>query len=207
MACSRLSESGTASPRVLFVDDDAQVLGGLRNVFRKQRDRWDMVFALGGPDGLDQIDAASFDVVISDMRMPQLDGAALLGRVRERDPTTIRMILSGFADREAMARAIPVAQRFFDKPCDFRGLRAAIERGCALRAAFFGDPLCAQARVDAAVGHLGIPTVAGLGSAARAFHALAPAGAEETSHRHALVAALIDAVARHLDADAIRPTE
>jgi putative nucleotidyltransferase with HDIG domain len=127
--------------RVLFVDDDPQLLSGLSKALRKHRDRWAMVFVGSGEAALAEIGHGGFDVVVSDMRMPVMDGAALLARVREHDPTTIRMILSGFSDRTAIARAQPVAHQFFNKPCDLGELAAAIDRACGLRAMFASEPL------------------------------------------------------------------
>ncbi|TMQ11374.1 MAG: HDOD domain-containing protein [Deltaproteobacteria bacterium] len=127
--------------RVLFVDDDPQLLSGLSKALRKHRGRWAMVFAGSGEAALAEVRQAGFDVVVSDMRMPVMDGAALLGHVRDEDPTTIRMILSGFSDRTAIARALPVAHQFFNKPCDLSELTSAIDRACALRTVFAGEAL------------------------------------------------------------------
>src|SRR5215813_12408981 len=131
----------TPAHRVLFVDDDPQLLSGLSKALRKHRDRWAMVFAGSGEAALTEIGKAGFDVVVSDMRMPVMDGAALLAHVRDADPSTIRMILSGFSDRTAIARALPVAHQFFNKPCDLAELAAAIDRGCQLRTLFAGDAM------------------------------------------------------------------
>ncbi len=114
--------------RVLFVDDEAQILEGFRDLLRRHRNKWDLVFALGAAAGLAEVEKGSrFDVVVSDMRMPGMDGAALLARVRERDPTTVRVILSGFTDEEGMLRTIGVAHRVLAKPCDSATLVAVIE--------------------------------------------------------------------------------
>ena len=131
--------------RVLFVDDDPQLLSGLSKALRKYRDRWAMIFAGSGEIALAEIRCAGFDVVVSDMRMPVMDGAALLAHVRDHDPTTIRMILSGFSDRTAIARAVPVAHQFFNKPCDLTELAGAIDRACRLRTLFTGEALRAAA--------------------------------------------------------------
>ena len=80
--------------RILFVDDEQQILDGLKDLLRKQRKQWDMVFALGGEAALAELDRGPFDVVVSDMRMPGIDGAALLQKIKEQYPTTARIILS-----------------------------------------------------------------------------------------------------------------
>ena len=136
----------TPTRRILFVDDDRQLLAGLGKALRKHRDRWTMVFAGSGEDALAEIRRGTFDVVVSDMRMPVMDGAELLAHIRDEDPTTLRMILSGFSDRNAIVRALPVAHQFFNKPCDLSELSGAIDRACDLRA-LFGSPAL-QAVVD-----------------------------------------------------------
>jgi HD-like signal output (HDOD) protein/ActR/RegA family two-component response regulator len=114
--------------RILFVDDEVAVLDGLRDLLRKERGRWDMVFANGGEQALEEFRKAPFDLVITDMRMPGMDGAELLAKVKELYPGAARMVLSGHAAREAVLRAVPVAQQFLAKPCEAQVLRTAIDR-------------------------------------------------------------------------------
>jgi putative nucleotidyltransferase with HDIG domain len=118
--------------RILFVDDEPKVLEGLQRMLRPQRNIWEMAFAQGGEAALTMMEAAPFDVVVSDMRMPRIDGAALLEIVRAKHPNCLRMILSGYTELEAAYRAVPVAHQFLLKPCDSQTLRAAIERGTSL---------------------------------------------------------------------------
>lgn len=125
--------------RILFVDDEADILAGLRNVLRKQRHVWDMVFALGADQALAHLAEEPFDVIVSDMRMPGMDGAALLTRVKHDHPGAIRIVLSGHAEREAVVRAVTVAHQFLSKPCDADVLRARIESMCALQS-LLNDP-------------------------------------------------------------------
>jgi DNA-binding NarL/FixJ family response regulator len=127
--------------RILFVDDDPQLLSGLGKAMRKHRNRWTMVFAESGEAALAEVRRAPFDVVVSDMRMPAMDGATLLAQIRDEDPTTMRMILSGFSDHSAIVRALPVAHQFFNKPCDLGELAAAIDRACDLRVMFRAEAL------------------------------------------------------------------
>ena len=137
--------------RVLFVDDEAQVLDGLRDLLRRQRREWEMVFALGGDAALRALDGGPFDVVVSDMRMPGMDGATLLRLVQERHPQTVRIVLSGQTDLEAALRAVPVAHQFLAKPCDRNELRRAVERAC-LSTALLNDD--AVRRAAAGAGHV-----------------------------------------------------
>ena len=119
--------------RIMFVDDDASILAGLRGVLRKDRERWDMVFAAGSDAALSELEQGSFDVVVSDMRMPGIDGAALLEEVKQRSPATIRIMLSGSVDPDAMERASYSVDELLGKPCDARTLRATIDRLLNLR--------------------------------------------------------------------------
>src|SRR5262245_46191419 len=118
----------TAKKRILFVDDEPAILAGLQNLLYKDRKRWDMVFALGGQIALDEIRKGSFDIVVSDMRMPGVDGATLLNTVKAECPATVRIMRAGHADREAMLRAMPALPHLLSKPCDAATLRGAIER-------------------------------------------------------------------------------
>jgi HD-like signal output (HDOD) protein/CheY-like chemotaxis protein len=119
--------------RILFVDDESKILDGIRRMLHSDRTRWDMHFAVGGEAALQACEAGSFDVVISDMRMPGMDGAALLSEIRDRFPASARIILSGQSDPEAASRAIPVAHRFLAKPCSAIELQSTIEHVCALQ--------------------------------------------------------------------------
>ena len=119
--------------RILFVDDESNILEGIRRTLHADRDRWDMQFVVGGEAALQACETKSFDVVISDMRMPGMDGATLLGKIRDRYPNTSRIILSGFSDAVLATRAVPVAHRFLAKPCNASELHSAIERVCAMQ--------------------------------------------------------------------------
>ena len=116
--------------RILFVDDEPRLLDALRRMLRPQRHVWEMAFANSGAEALEILGRAPFDVVVSDMRMPAMDGAELLHQVQQRFPTVIRIVLSGYFEREAALRAVPVAHQFLAKPCDPDQLREAVERSC-----------------------------------------------------------------------------
>ncbi len=118
-------------PRVLFVDDEPQVLDALENCLRKKRNEWDLVFALGGSAAATELGRAPFDVIVSDLRMPGLDGASFLQVAREACPGAVRIVLSGQAERETVRRTLPVAHQFLAKPCEPQALRNVI--GQALR--------------------------------------------------------------------------
>lgn len=131
-------DTGAPQKRILFVDDEAAVLDGLRNLLRKQRRVWKMTFAQGGKSALELLASEPFDVVVTDMRMPGMDGAELLTRVKEIYPGIARVVLSGHADLAMLNRALPVAQQYLSKPCDSEVLRGVIERVCALQSLVSG---------------------------------------------------------------------
>lgn len=114
-------------PRVLLVDDEPAVLEGLQLVLRKQ---FDSVTATSGPAGLERLgEGPPFVVVVSDMRMPGMDGAAFLARVRLRQPDATRVLLTGYADLTSAIAAVNDGQifRFLTKPCPADTLIAALK--------------------------------------------------------------------------------
>jgi HD-like signal output (HDOD) protein len=119
--------------RILFVDDEPNVLGGLQRMLRSMRHEWEMAFAGSGKEALVALDRESFDVVVTDMRMPGIDGAELLAEVMSRHPKTVRIILSGHSDREVIMKSIGPAHQYLSKPCDAEILKATVVRACALR--------------------------------------------------------------------------
>jgi HD-like signal output (HDOD) protein len=127
--------------RVLFVDDEPRVLEGLRHMLRTQRQEWEMAFAPSGEAALALMEASPYDVIVSDMRMPAMDGAKLLDRVRELHPQVVRIVLSGHTELSSALRAVPVAHQFLAKPCDTGTLRVAVERACHLKSLLNDDSI------------------------------------------------------------------
>jgi putative nucleotidyltransferase with HDIG domain len=119
--------------RILFVDDEPNVLNALRRMLRPMRTEWDMEFAPGGREALDVLATGHFDVVVSDMRMPGIDGEGLLGEIMRRYPHVVRIILSGQSSKESTVKSIGVAHQFLAKPCDAEKLMQTIEHAFALR--------------------------------------------------------------------------
>jgi len=122
---------------LLFVDDEPKVLQGLQRQLRAMRNEWNMNFIGGGQQALDFMATNAVDVIISDMVMPGMDGSQLLTEVIKRHSNTVRIVLSGHADREAILRLVGPAHQYLAKPCDAEELRNAIARAFALR-----DLLC-----------------------------------------------------------------
>lgn len=119
--------------RILFIDDEPSVLDGLRRMLRPMRGEWDMAFAQSGHEALDTLATKRFDVVISDMRMPGMDGAELLTKVMRQYPHIIRIALSGHSQKEMLLRSAGPTHVYLAKPCDADVLKHAIARAVRLR--------------------------------------------------------------------------
>jgi putative nucleotidyltransferase with HDIG domain len=114
--------------RVLFVDDEAPVLEGLRTRLHRFHTKWDMEFFQSGALALARVQEHPCDVIVTDMRMPGMDGARLLGTVRERWPQIIRIVLSGYAELDQTVRLVPFAHQYLSKPCQPKQLENVIDR-------------------------------------------------------------------------------
>jgi HD-like signal output (HDOD) protein len=119
--------------RLLFVDDEPNVLNGLRRSLHSMREVWDMQFVEGAQAALQALEKEPYDAIISDMRMPLMDGADLLDQVKQRYPETVRMILSGQSSRGAVFRSIAPAHQFLSKPCDPQELASRLSQAFAMR--------------------------------------------------------------------------
>jgi response regulator RpfG family c-di-GMP phosphodiesterase len=116
-------------PRILCVDDEARVVEGLVLHLRRE---YQVFTANSGQEGLSQLkQMGGAAVVISDMRMPQMDGATFLQHVQERFPYATRILLTGEPGRDAAVSAVNKAQifRFLTKPCPPDALKVAVEAG------------------------------------------------------------------------------
>lgn len=130
--------------RVLFVDDDALVLAGLRRGLARERNRWELHFALGAEAALDNLEAQPFDVIVTDMRMPGCDGATLLARVQADYPDLCRVVLSGECGTVESSAVANTAQAFLTKPCEVDTIVDTIARLLEVRGT---APKCARALV------------------------------------------------------------
>ncbi|MGB7345862.1 MAG: HD domain-containing phosphohydrolase [Pirellulaceae bacterium] len=118
-----------ANTKILCVDDDQKILNG---IVRQQGEDFDITLALGPHQALRIIaEEGSFAVVLSDMRMPEMNGVQLLARVREGSPNTVRMILTGYAELQTTIEAVNEGHifRFLSKPCSEEDLASAFKSG------------------------------------------------------------------------------
>ena len=117
------------SDKILFVDDEPPVLDGYKRTLHRE---FEVDTAVGGELGLASIDERGpYAVVISDMRMPGMNGAQFLARVRQKAPETVRMLLTGYTDLDAAMHAVNEGNifRFLTKPCEKEVLTQAIAAG------------------------------------------------------------------------------
>lgn len=113
--------------RILFVDDEPKVLEGLRSMLRAYRRDWTMEFCDGGEKALNRLRQEPFDVLVTDIRMPGMDGAELLTRARDLYPDMVRIVLSGQSEQERIMVAVGQAHQCLAKPCNPEKLRQTIE--------------------------------------------------------------------------------
>lgn len=118
--------------QILFVDDEPNILRGLRRMLYPLRNMWEMAFAENGREALKRLEETSYDVIVSDMRMPGMDGAQLLSEVRQNYPHIVRIILSGQSDREMILRSVGSAHQCLAKPCDADILKTTVSRAFVL---------------------------------------------------------------------------
>jgi HD-like signal output (HDOD) protein len=126
-------KSKAALRNVLFVDDEPQVLEGLRLRLQPLTAKWHMTFVDSGADALSRFEQTPHDVIVSDISMPGMDGAQLLHAISERWPATIRIALSGKSDVEQKLRLLPLAHQYLSKPCRPEQLEDAVARSLQLR--------------------------------------------------------------------------
>lgn len=100
-----------------------------------------MSFAGSGQEALDDLSQKPFDVVVSDMRMPGMDGAQLLTEVKKRHPHVARIILSGQSEEGFIIKAVPIAHQYLAKPCEPDLLKSLVTRTCRLRGLLADDAI------------------------------------------------------------------
>ncbi|MGC9949763.1 MAG: response regulator [Bryobacteraceae bacterium] len=129
--------------RVLFVDDEQKVLDGLQRMLYPMRNEWRMAFVTSGREALERLAQSEYDVLVTDLRMPEMSGLDLLAKVVSLYPQVVRMVLSGVADQEIAVRSATLAHQYLVKPCDAATLRATVGRAFSLRV-MLDDPVLKQ---------------------------------------------------------------
>jgi putative nucleotidyltransferase with HDIG domain len=127
--------------RVVFVDDEVNVLQAMQRTMHGMRHDWNMEFLPSAAAALDSLAKIPAEVIVSDMRMPSMDGWQLLAEVKKLHPQTVRLVLSGHADPGAIMRSVGTAHQYIAKPCDSATLKAAVLQSQALRNLLSSDVL------------------------------------------------------------------
>jgi HD-like signal output (HDOD) protein len=135
--------------RILFVEDEPLLLELYVMMLEGEHDRWDITTASNGRQALQLMEHSAFDVVVSDLNMPEMNGIELLTAVRTRHPGTSRIILSGLQDQQEVARCLGATHQFLAKPFEVRTLTATLARVSGL------DTYLNDKRVQALIGRIG----------------------------------------------------
>jgi HD-like signal output (HDOD) protein/CheY-like chemotaxis protein len=125
---------------ILFVDDEPRILSALARMLRSQHD-WEVMLASSAEEGLRAADAANLDAVVSDVRMPGMDGISFLSEMRRRHPQVARIVLSGQVEHEMAMRCVNVAHQSLVKPCEGAALVAAVNRACELQGRLYSPEI------------------------------------------------------------------
>lgn len=112
---------------IIFVDDEPNVLGSLRRMLRVKKAKWDMFFVQSGREALDLLSAGKIDVIVSDIKMPEMGGDILLQHTRDLHPSVIRIALSGQVSLEEVVSGIKSVHQYISKPCSAEDLIQIIE--------------------------------------------------------------------------------
>ncbi|MEM7610775.1 MAG: response regulator [Pseudomonadota bacterium] len=126
-------------PRVVFVDDEKRVLNAMRALFRRD---YELFLTTSGSEAIQMCVEHDADVIVADQRMPEMEGVEVLGAVREQAPRTMRILLTGYADLDAIEGSINVGEvfRFLSKPCPPENLKATIQLAVEASAAPMPSP-------------------------------------------------------------------
>jgi HD-like signal output (HDOD) protein/CheY-like chemotaxis protein len=125
--------------KVLFVDDEPMLLRAIDRALRARKPSWTASFANSGQAALALLDQENFDVIVSDIGMPGMDGVTLLDNIRRKYPQVARLVLSGEARLEDRMRAVIASHQWLAKPCPVPQIAATIDRLRWARA-LVGDP-------------------------------------------------------------------
>lgn len=140
--------------QILFVDDEVMILRGYQRALQVYVGEWDIFFASSGTEALALLSQQPIDAIITDMRMPVMDGAALLEKVIQQFPAVMRFIMSGNINEPEAFRAASLAHQIIGKPCDIQKIWNIVEETCKLR-----DTLSDQKLVKLVTGIKSLPSV------------------------------------------------
>jgi HD-like signal output (HDOD) protein/CheY-like chemotaxis protein len=155
---------------ILFVDDNDNVINGIRRQLRPYRGEWQVFFATSGREALALMENQAMDLIVSDMMMSEMRGDELLKQVSQKYPATVRMILSGYTDEETLRSGLEVAHQYLSKPISAEVLREVISQVFKIQACV------SNPRIIAAIGD-----IHNLPSLPKIYHELNRAIADENT--------------------------
>lgn len=118
---------------ILFVDDDPLILRGLQRSMDEYCDNWEAEFASSGEEALTKLSEHPYDAIVTDMRMPVMDGIQLLDTVNRMSPGVIRFVLSGNTNDAQILKSAHLVHQMIPKPCELEKIYDMVERACCLR--------------------------------------------------------------------------
>jgi HD-like signal output (HDOD) protein/CheY-like chemotaxis protein len=121
------------SATVVIVDDEPELLAALRRLLRLARPRWRTLLATTGRQAFDIVAENPVDAIVTDIRMPDMDGWELLDGVRRQFPDVTRIVFTGHTDVAGVARALSGAHQLLSKPCRHEVVIGALDRGLSQR--------------------------------------------------------------------------
>lgn len=134
---------------VLFVDDETNILDGLRRMLISMKSEWDMNFVNSGPAAMDFLSKKHVDIIVTDMRMPEMDGVELLTHVQAKFPSVIRIILSGHSDKTMIMKSVKLAHQFLTKPCPAEKIKETINSAYSMHKILKNDDVKSMvSRID-----------------------------------------------------------
>ncbi len=128
-----ISQTAPIAVTLLLVDDEPNILTSLKRLFQPLH--YKIITAQNGHEGLAQLEQQPVDLIISDMRMPEMDGATFLEQVAERWPDTVRILLTGYADLTSTIKAVNSGQiyRYISKPWEDNDITLSVKRALELK--------------------------------------------------------------------------
>ena len=121
------------SNRVLFVDDDPLLRDCYAGISPALQGKYQVLTAANAKDAVALLQTRPFDVVVSDLTMPGMDGVQFLGHVVRTQPDCARIVISGYLDRAKISQCLFVGHRYFNKPCDLKALTEFLLRLASYR--------------------------------------------------------------------------
>jgi HD-like signal output (HDOD) protein/CheY-like chemotaxis protein len=114
--------------RVLLVDDERMVLNVYQTALRRAAPDWEVEIAESGAKALEMMRERAFDIVVTDMRMPEMSGSQLLAELQEHHPATARVVLTGYTEQERVLQSIGSVHQWLSKPCNVKTLQNTLAR-------------------------------------------------------------------------------